>query len=117
MCSSRLFAADLLPEKFQIPQKYGMYGWWRPFGPTGDGNVQSCSATFGASRLATAHALGGFMMSAPLPAISHLLFDASSHAKTSGGSSGTSLFVYSSTCFTASDFTAMLPLASTSSAP
>ena len=33
----------------------------------------------------TAHALGGFMISCPLPEISHLLLEASSHAGTSGG--------------------------------
>jgi hypothetical protein len=46
---------------------------------------QHCSAICGASRLATAQALGGFMISAPLPEISHLLLEASSQAATSGG--------------------------------
>src|SRR5689334_22337062 len=100
-----------------MPQKYGMKGWTRPFGPRGDGKVQSCSATFGASRLATAHALGGFMMSAPLPAINHLLFEASSHANTSGGRNGTSFLQYSIAWRVASVFTVMLPFASTSCAP
>ena len=48
--------------------------------------VHSCSATFGASRLATAQALGGFMISAPLPEIRYLLFEALSQAGASGGS-------------------------------
>src|SRR5215813_1203904 len=100
-----------------MPQKNGRPGVKRPFGPLGAGNVHSCSATLGLSRLATAHALGGFMISAPLPAISHLLLEASSQAKTSGGSTGTSRFMYSSTCLTAADLTLMSPLASTSSAP
>ena len=47
--------------------------------------VQSCSAICGASRLATAHELGGFMISAPLPAISHLLLEVLSQAGASGG--------------------------------
>src|SRR5258706_10972822 len=107
MCSIRFFAADLFLENFQIPQKYGRYGWNRPLGPRGAGNVHNCSATFGLSRLATAHALGGVMIKAPLPETSHLLFDASSHANTSRGRNGTSLFMYSSTCFSASHFTLM----------
>src|SRR4051812_19467447 len=98
MCINRLFAAGLFFENFQIPQKYGRYGWMRPFGPRGAENVHSCSATCGLSRLATAHALGGFMMSAPLPETSHLLFDASSHAGASGGRKATSFFAYSSAC-------------------
>ena len=57
------------------------------------------------------------MISAPLPATSHLLFDASSQANTSGGRNGTSFFMYSSTCFTGSEFTVMFPLASTRYAP
>ena len=42
----------------------------RPFGPFGDGKVQHCSATFGASRTATAQAEGGLKISAPSPEIS-----------------------------------------------
>ena len=38
------------------------------------------TATFGLSRLATAQALGGFMMPAPLPEISQRLLPASSQA-------------------------------------
>ena len=72
-------------EKFQMPQKYGRNGAKRPFGPDGMPWVQHCSATCGASRLATAQALGGFMIIAPRPDTSHLLFDASSHAGASGG--------------------------------
>src|SRR5436190_7708587 len=100
-----------------MPQKYDAKGAKRPFGPDGMPCVHNCSATWGASRLATAQALGGFMISAPLPDTSHLLFEESSHAKTSGGSTATSFFMYSRTCFTLSDFTVTLPLASTSSAP
>src|SRR5687767_935614 len=84
-CSSRLLAADLFLPNDQMPQKYGMKGVNRPFGPTGMPCVHNCSATFGASRLATAHALGGFKIEAPFPAISHLLFEASSHAGASAG--------------------------------
>src|SRR5215470_15021234 len=57
-----------------------MQGVKRPFGPAGMPWVHNCSAICGASRLATAQALGGFMISAPLPAIRYLLFDALSHA-------------------------------------
>src|SRR5205085_12649551 len=88
-----------------------------PLGPRGVGNVQSCSATFGLSRFATAHALGGFMMSAHFPAMSALLFEALSHPKTSGGKEAVSFLMYSSTSFTASERTVTLPLASTNSAP
>ena len=35
-CASRLFAAGLLLVKDQIPQKKGMKGAKRPFGPAGD---------------------------------------------------------------------------------
>src|SRR5437660_4126080 len=82
---SRLLAADLFLLKSQITQKYGTNGANRPFGPAGMPCVHNCSATLGASRLATAQALGGFMMSAPRPEISHLLFDALSHDGASGG--------------------------------
>ena len=44
-----------------------------PSGPWAAAKVHSCSAIFGASRTATAQAEGGFMISAPLPEISHLL--------------------------------------------
>ena len=84
-CTSRLFAASLFLEKVQIDQKNGRNGAKRPFGPAGKLWVQHCSATCGASRLATAQALGGFMISAPLPATSHLLLEASSQAAISGG--------------------------------
>src|SRR6516164_11736152 len=79
--------------------------------------VHNCSATCGASRLATAQALGGFMISEPLPAIRYLLFDALSHAGASGGSHCASFLYYSSAWRTASVLTDTLPLASTSSAP
>src|SRR6202795_2084891 len=88
---SRLLAADLFLLNDQMPQKYGMLGVKRPFGPAGMPCVHRCSATWGASRLATAQALGGFMMSAPLPATSHLLLVASSHAGASGGKNLASL--------------------------
>src|SRR6266705_6023216 len=83
--ASRLFAAGLFLLNAQIPQKKGRKGAKRPFGPDGMPCVHNCSAIFGASRLATAQALGGFMMSAPLPDTSHLLLVASSHAGASGG--------------------------------
>src|SRR5215468_1081519 len=104
-------------EKFQMPQKYGRYGAKRPFGPAGKPCVQHCSATCGASRLATAQALGGFMMSAPLPEISHLLLLLSSHAGASGGRNWASLAMYSRAWRTLSDFTVMSPLSLTSMAP
>ena len=78
-------AAGLFLPKFQMPQKYGRNGAKRPFGPDGMPCVQHCSATCGASRLATAQALGGFMISAPLPETSYLLFEALSQAGASGG--------------------------------
>src|SRR5262245_60999395 len=85
--------------------------------PFGISKVQSCSATFRLSRLATAQALGGLKMSEPCPEMRKRLFEASSHANTSGGSALTNRCEYSSTRFTASDFTVMLPLASASCAP
>ncbi len=62
-----------------------MKGAKRPLGPDGMPCVHSCSAILGASRLATAQALGGFMISAPLPDTSHLLLEASSQDGESGG--------------------------------
>src|ERR1700738_1586818 len=100
-----------------MPQKYGRNGSYRPVGPAGGSKVHSCSATRGASRFATAQAEGGFMISAPLPEISHLLLLASSQANTSRGSTGTSLLNHSSTCLVASELTVMLPSWSTSCAP
>src|SRR3954463_1576414 len=82
---SRLLAADWFLLKFQVPQKNGTNGAKRPFGPAGKPCVQHCSATCGASRLATAQALGGFMISEACPETRNLLFEASSHAATSGG--------------------------------
>src|SRR5690242_11218930 len=104
-------------ENPQTPQKNGTAGSKRPFGPFGVGNVHNCSATCGASRTATAQAEGGFMISAACPEISALLFEASSHAKTSGGSTGTSFLNHSRTCFIWSDLTVMLPSLSTIWAP
>src|SRR5262249_805544 len=100
-----------------MPQKYGMNGANRPFGPDAKPCVHNCSATLGASRLATAQALGGFMIIAPRPAISHLLLEASSHAGASGRNNLASLLYYSSGWRTGSLFTVTLPLASTSIAP
>src|SRR5487761_2579087 len=77
-CASRLFAAALFGDHFQIDQKNGRPGAKRPIGPLGVAKVQQSSATLGLSRLATNHALGGFMMRAVCPAISALLLDASS---------------------------------------
>src|SRR6187401_1310570 len=85
MCRSRLLDASLFLLKLQMPHRYGRNGAKRPFGPEGKPCVQHCSATCGASRLATAQALGGFMMSAPLPETSHLLLEASSQDGASGG--------------------------------
>src|SRR4051812_29648229 len=79
--------------------------------------VQSCSATLGASRFATAQALGGLKIKAPLPETSHLLLEALSQAWTSGGRNAESRLQYSRTWPTAFEVTVMLPLASTSSAP
>src|ERR1700741_3690228 len=79
--------------------------------------VHNCSATCGASRLATAHALGGFMISEPLPAIRYLLLEALSHAGASGGSHCASFLYYPSAWRTASDLTETLPLASNRAAP
>src|SRR6266436_2110470 len=108
-CFKRNFAAALLAENPQIAQKFGLPGSNRPLGPLGEGWVQHCSATLGASRTATAQALGGFMINAPFPEISHLLFEESSQAKTSGGRNGTSFLNHSSTCRVASDLTVTLP--------
>src|SRR3954451_12664895 len=116
-CSARLFAAALFGENFQMPQNEGCAGSKRPFGPFGDEKCQHCSATLGASRTATAHAEGGFMISAACPEISALLLLESSQAKTSGGRNGTSFLNHSSTCLVASDFTVVLPSLSTSWAP
>src|SRR5437764_12244617 len=88
-----------------------------PFGPTGVGKVHNCSATFGASRLATAQAEGALKIRALWPEISALLLDASSQAKTLGGKDGTVFLNHSSTIRIASLRTVMLPLASTSCAP
>src|SRR5205085_4776331 len=115
--SSRLFPADMLGEKFQMPQYEGCAGSKRPFGPFGEGKCQHCSATFGASRTATAQAEGGFMINALWPDISALLLLESSQANTPSGSSGTSFLKNSSLCLVASDLTVMLPSLSTSSAP
>ena len=61
-----------------MPQNDCENGTNRPFGPFGAENVQQSAATAGASRFATAHAEGGFQISALLPEISARLFDASS---------------------------------------
>jgi len=84
-CTSRLLAASLFLLKFQTPQKKGRHGAKRPFGPEGMPCVHNCSAICGASRLATAQALGGFKISAPRPEMSHLLLEVLSHAGASGG--------------------------------
>src|SRR6186997_3291423 len=117
MCTIRLFAASLFLEKFHKLQKNGANGANRPFGPAGKPCVQHRSATCGASRLATAQALGGFMISAPLPEISHLLFELSSHAGASGGSNWASLAMNSRAWRTLSDFTVISPFSFTSMAP
>src|SRR5689334_10629569 len=117
MYSMNSFAAPLFCANDQTPQKYGRCGTMRPFGPVGLGNVQQSSATCGASRLATDHAEGGFQMNVALPEINARLFDASSQLTASAGMNFTMRSAYSITCFTLSDSTMMLPLASTRSAP
>src|SRR5262245_66631004 len=77
---------------------------------------QVCSATSGLSRRATAQALGGFMISAVLPATNILLLLESSHDGASVGRYATSCFQYSSAFLTLSLLTVMSPLAFTSSA-
>src|SRR5438067_13323499 len=89
----------------------------RPFGPFGAGKVHSCSATFAASRLATAQAEGALKMSALCPEISALLFEASSQAKTLGGKNGTVFLNHSSTVRIASVLTVISPFSSTRCAP
>src|SRR5437763_7733340 len=88
----------------------------RPFGPFGAGKVHSCSATFGASRFATAQAEGALKISALCPEISALLFDASSQAKTLSGKYGTVRLNHSRTVLTVSVLTVISPLAFTSCA-
>src|SRR5207302_5902679 len=100
-----------------MPQNEGCAGSKRPFGPLGAEKCQHCSATFGASRTATAQAEGGLKMNAAWPEISALLLLESSQAKTSGGRNGTSFLNHASTCLTGSDLTMMLPSLSTRSAP
>src|SRR3546814_17268204 len=80
-----------------MPQKYGRNGANRPPGPFGMLCVQHCSAICGASRLATAQALGGLMIIEALPETRNLLFDASSQAATSFGSTLPRRFLYSRT--------------------
>src|SRR5437016_5404970 len=84
-CASRLLAAALFLENIQMPARKGVNETKRPFGPFGIAKVQHCSATAGASRLATAQALGPLRISAPRPEISQRLLEASSHATVSGG--------------------------------
>jgi hypothetical protein len=71
--------------KFQMPQKNGTNGAKPSLRPGREAMRPACSATCGASRLATAQALGGFMISEPWPEIRNLLFEASSQAETSLG--------------------------------
>src|ERR1700733_11128432 len=106
------FAAVWFCENDHTPQKYGRCGTIRPFGPSGLGNVQQSSATFGASRFATAQAEGGFQISAALSEISARLFDASSQLTASGDVNFTILAQYSIAGMTLSDSIVMLPLAS-----
>src|SRR5262249_5440454 len=84
-CISRLLAAGWFLLKFQRPQKNGTKGANRPFGPAGKPCVQHCSATCGASRFATAQALGGIMIREPSSEIRNLLFEGASQADTSEG--------------------------------
>src|SRR5271170_14807 len=110
-------AAAWFLANFQTPQKYGRCGTMRPFGPVGLGKVQQSSATWGASRLATAQADGGFQIKVALPEISARLFEASSQLTASGGMNFTMRSAYSIAWRTLSDSMTMLPLASTRSAP
>src|SRR3954469_17261412 len=89
----------------------------RPFGPFGAGNVHNCSATFVASRFATAQDDGALNMRALCPEISALLLEASSQAKALSGKNGTVFLNHSSTVRIASVLTVISPLASTSCAP
>src|SRR5690349_15532470 len=100
-----------MPQKRLIPVSY------LPFGPFGGWKVQSCSATLGASRFATAQALGEFIIRVLWPEISALLFEASFHAKTVGGKNGTAFLNHSSTCLVASELTVILPSSSTKRTP
>src|SRR5260370_6981957 len=100
----RLFAADLFGENFQVPQKNGTAASKRPFGPFGDGKCQTCSATLGASRTATAQAEGGLKISVPWPEIRHVMFDASSQAQHTAGIYDTTFMLPSTTHRLPSDF-------------
>src|ERR1700730_3832743 len=100
-----------MPQKRLIPVSY------RPFGPFGGWNVQSCSATLGAARFATAQALGERMVKALWPRMNALLLGASFHAKTVGGKNGTAFLNHSRACLVASEFTVILPSSSTNRTP
>src|SRR5712692_360894 len=82
---SRSSAADLFCAHCQMPQKYGRCGTSRPILPLGFGKCQVSAAIAGASRLATAQALGGFQIRAAEPATKALLLDASSYEMVSRG--------------------------------
>src|SRR4029077_4942433 len=79
--------------------------------------VQQFSATFGLSRLATAQALGGFMMLEPLPEMSQRLLPAVSQAYTSGGVTAIIFLRYSSACRVSFESIVMLSFSSTITAP
>src|SRR5262249_42971277 len=100
-----------------MPWKRGSTDTNRPLAPFGMACVHSFSATCGASRLATAQALGGLKIKAPLPATSHLLLEALSQALTSGGRNAESRCKYSSAWRVASDLMVISPFSLTSSAP
>src|SRR5258707_12500944 len=100
-----------------MPWKRGRTDTNLPLGPLGMPCVQSFSATCGASRLATAHALGGVKIKAPLPETSHLLLEALSHALTSGGRKAASRGGYSIASRARSHGAVTLPFAAASSAP
>src|SRR3954467_4638447 len=115
---SRMSLAALVAlEKFQMPQKYGRCGTGRPFGPRGLEKVQQSAAICGASRLATAHAEGGFQIMALLPEMRARLLEASSNCTVSAGRNGTSRLQYSIAAMTPGESTVMLPLASIRSPP
>ena len=81
------------------------------------GELEEAAATLGASRFATAQALGGLQIRAPRPETSHLLLEASSQAGASGGRNWASFRKYSMACRTSSDLTFNCPSSVTSLAP
>ena len=100
-----------------MPQKNDVNARNRPAGPRGTSQCQTCLATSGLSRLATAHALGGLKIAPPSPEMSQRLLLASSHAYTLSGMNSARRTRYSSTSRTASDPATTSPCSSTRAAP